>query len=236
MKVVILAGGYGTRLSEETDLIPKPMVKIGEMPILWHIMSIYSFYGLNEFVICLGYKGDQIVNFFKKNNNKKWKVHLIETGQETVTGGRLKRVKNIIGKEDFCFTYGDGLTNAKVSDIIDFHKKNKKLATVLAVQPPERFGVLSIDKKNNVNGFFEKYSGTKTYINGGFFVLSPKVIDFIDGDHISWEHEPVKKICSLGEMAAFKHHDFWYAMDTLKDKRYLNDLWTKNIAPWKVWK
>jgi glucose-1-phosphate cytidylyltransferase len=257
MKVVILAGGYGTRLSEETDLTPKPMVKIGNMPILWHIMKIYSYYNFNEFIICLGYKGEQIKNFFinyspnkvddtfldfsnpkkefKKNILENWKIHLVDTGKDTVTGGRLKRVKELVGKDDFCFTYGDGLTNANILEVANFHKNNKKLATVLAVQPPERFGVLDINKENGVDGFFEKYSGTQTYINGGFFVLSPKVIDFIEGDHISWEREPVTEICNRKEMIAFKHHDFWYAMDTLKDKRYLNDLWEKNIAPWKVW-
>ena len=257
MKTVILAGGYGTRLSEETELKPKPLVEIGGKPILWHIMKIYSSYGLNDFVICLGYKGYLIKEYFYnyflhnsdvtidiKNNKLKilnqksepWTVTLVDTGKDTVTGGRLKRVSKYLGNKDFCFTYGDGVSDVNIKELIKFHKKNKKLATVTAIKPPEKFGVLKIDKNNIVEGFFEKQQGLDNYINGGFFVLSPKVIKFISGDDISWEREPMEHLAKIKQLSSYKHKGFWHPMDTLRDKRYLEDLWNSGKANWQVWK
>ena len=257
MKTVILAGGYGTRLSEETELKPKPLVEIGGKPILWHIMKIYSSYGLNDFVICLGYKGYLIKEYFYnyflhnsdvtidvKNNKLKilnqksepWTVTLVDTGKDTVTGGRLKRVSKYLGNKDFCFTYGDGVSDVNIKELIKFHKKNKKLATVTAIKPPEKFGVLKIDKNNIVEGFFEKQQGLDNYINGGFFVLSPKVIKFISGDNISWEREPMEHLAKIKQLSSYKHKGFWHPMDTLRDKRYLEDLWNSGKANWQVWK
>jgi len=257
MKTVILAGGYGTRLSEETELKPKPLVEIGGKPILWHIMKIYSSYGLNDFVICLGYKGYLIKEYFYnyflhnsdvtidvKNNKLKilnqksepWTVTLVDTGKDTVTGGRLKRVSKYLDNKDFCFTYGDGVSDVNIKELIKFHKKNKKLATVTAIKPPEKFGVLKIDKNNIVEGFFEKQQGLDKYINGGFFVLSPKVIKFISGDDISWEREPMEHLAKIKQLSSYKHQGFWHPMDTLRDKRYLEDLWSSGKANWKVWK
>jgi glucose-1-phosphate cytidylyltransferase len=257
MKTVILAGGYGTRLSEETELKPKPLVEIGGKPILWHIMKIYSSYGLNDFVICLGYKGYLIKEYFYnyflhnsdvtidvKNNKLKilnqksepWTVTLVDTGKDTVTGGRLKRVSEYLDNKDFCFTYGDGVSDVNIKELIKFHKKNKKLATVTAIKPPEKFGVLKIDKNNIVEGFFEKQQGLDKYINGGFFVLSPKVIKFISGDDISWEREPMEHLAKIKQLSSYKHQGFWHPMDTLRDKRYLEDLWSSGKANWKVWK
>jgi len=257
MKTVILAGGYGTRLSEETELKPKPLVEIGGKPILWHIMKIYSSYGLNDFVICLGYKGYLIKEYFYnyflhnsdvtidvKNNKLKilnqksepWTVTLVDTGKDTVTGGRLKRVSKYLGNKDFCFTYGDGVSDVNIKKLIKFHKKNKKLATVTAIKPPEKFGILKIDKDNIVEGFFEKQQGLDKYINGGFFVLSPKVIKFISGDNISWEREPMEHLAKIKQLSSYKHRGFWHPMDTLRDKRYLEDLWSSGKANWKIWK
>ena len=257
MKTVILAGGYGTRLSEETELKPKPLVEIGGKPILWHIMKIYSSYGLNDFVICLGYKGylikEYFYNYFLHNSdvtidvkhnklkilNQKsepWTVTLVDTGKDTVTGGRLKRVSKYLGNKDFCFTYGDGVSDVNIKKLIEFHKKNKKLATVTAIKPPEKFGILKIDKNNIVEGFFEKQQGLDKYINGGFFVLSPKVIKFISGDDISWEREPMEHLAKIKQLSSYKHRGFWHPMDTLRDKRYLEDLWSSGKANWKVWK
>ncbi|MDA7719301.1 glucose-1-phosphate cytidylyltransferase [Candidatus Pelagibacter sp.] len=257
MKTVILAGGYGTRLSEETELKPKPLVEIGGKPILWHIMKIYSSYGLNDFVICLGYKGYLIKEYFYnyflhnsdvtidvKNNKLKilnqksepWTVTLVDTGKDTVTGGRLKRVSKYLGNKDFCFTYGDGVSDVNIKKLIKFHKKNKKLATVTAIKPPEKFGILKIDKDNIVEGFFEKQQGLDKYINGGFFVLSPKVIKFISGDDISWEREPMEHLAKIKQLSSYKHRGFWHPMDTLRDKRYLEDLWSSGKANWKIWK
>lgn len=257
MKTVILAGGLGTRLSEETDLRPKPLVEIGGKPILWHIMKIYSHYGLKEFIICLGYKGYLIKEYFYnyflhnsdvtinlKNNslkiiNKKsedWKVTLVDTGKDTVTGGRLKRVEKYIGKKDFCFTYGDGVADINIKELIKFHKKHKKLATVTAIKPPEKFGILKLKKNFQVKGFYEKQQGIDKYINGGFFVLSPKVLKYIDGDHISWEHEPLERLTKSNNLNAFLHDGFWHPMDTLRDKLYLDSMWKAKKARWKVWK
>jgi len=257
MKTVILAGGHGTRLAEETEIKPKPLVEIGGKPILWHIMKIYSHYGLNDFIICLGYKGHLIKEYFhnyflynsdikidvKKNSikifNKKtepWRVTLVDTGKDTVTGGRLKRVSKYLGKNDFCFTYGDGVSDINIRKLINYHKKNKKLATVTAIKPPEKFGIMMLDSQNIVKGFYEKQQGNDKFINGGFFVLSPKVIDYIEGDHISWENEPLKQLVNSGQLKAFLHKGFWHCMDTLRDKKYLEDLYYSNQAKWIVWK
>lgn len=256
MKAVILAGGLGTRLSEETVAKPKPMVQIGESPILWHIMKIYSYYGINDFIICCGYKGYLIKEYFKNyslhasdvtfdlENNKmkvhkkrveKWNVTLVDTGDFSMTGGRLKRVKDyVLGEKDFCLTYGDGLANIDVAKLISFHRSHGKQATLTAVYPPGRFGALNI-KNNKVVKFEEKPRGDGSLINGGFFVLSPKVIDRITGDSTIWEQEPLRGLAKDGELMSYKHSDFWQPMDTLRDKKYLNSLWNNDNAPWKIW-
>tara|TARA_Y100001970_G_scaffold130723_1_gene161190 strand:- start:51481 stop:52251 length:771 start_codon:yes stop_codon:yes gene_type:complete len=255
MKTVILAGGLGSRLSEETDVKPKPMVEIGGKPILWHIMKIYSNFGLNDFIICLGYKGyiikEYFLNYFIHNSDLKldlqknkittinspkenWKVTLVDTGEKTITGGRLKRVKKFLDKSDFCFTYGDGLSNVNISQLIKFHKSKKKLATVTAVKPPARFGALNITD-DKVIKFKEKSQTSESYINGGFFVLSPKVLDLIKDDKTIWEREPLESLSKKNQLNAFKHNGFWHPMDTLRDKRHLEDLWINKKAPWKLW-
>lgn len=256
MKVVILAGGLGTRLSEETVLKPKPMVEIGGKPILWHIMKIYSYYGINDFIICCGYKGYVIKEYFanyflhqsdisfdmEKNQMtvhekraEPWKVTLIDTGDHTMTGGRLKRLKKYLkDEESFCFTYGDGVANVDIKALIEFHKAHGKEATLTATYPPGRFGALDI-VNNQVRQFAEKPKGDGLLINGGFFVLSPKVIDRIDSDATSWELEPLSELALDGELMAFKHQGFWQPMDTLRDKNLLQGLWERNEAPWKVW-
>ena len=256
-KVVILAGGLGTRLSEETNRIPKPMVEIGSQPIIWHIMKIYESYGINDFIICSGYKSAEIKKYFLnykllncdidfdvssgtfkiiKGNIENWNIKVIDTGQETMTGGRLKRIKEYIKNDDyFLMTYGDGLANVNISDLIKFHKSHGKLATVTAVQPEGRFGMLDINNEEEVINFHEKPAGDGGYINGGFFVLSPKTIDYISDDHSIWEQDPMRKLAKDGELKAFKHHGFWKPMDTLRDKNLLIDLWDDNIAPWKTW-
>jgi glucose-1-phosphate cytidylyltransferase len=257
MKVVILAGGLGTRLSEETGIRPKPMVEIGGMPILWHIMKIYSNYGYNDFVICLGYKGYIIKEFFAnyflhssdvtidlENNQllthntkvEPWKITLIDTGKDTLTGGRIKRVQQHIGKEAFLLTYGDGLSNINIKDLIEFHKNNRKLVTVSAVQPSGRFGALNINDENEVTEFLEKPKGDGAWINGGFFVCEPEIFDFIEGDHITWEKEPMEQIAAKNQMCAFKHTGFWKPMDTLRDKQELEELWQSSKPNWKIWK
>ena len=255
MKAVILAGGFGSRLGEETEIRPKPMVEIGGKPILWHIMKIYSAYGINDFVICLGYKAYMIKEYFAnyflhmsnvtfdmqknnmqvhQNNAEPWKVTLVDTGENSMTGGRLRRVKQYIGDEDFCFTYGDGVGNVDISAVIDLHKKEKRLATITAVQPPGRFGALEFTG-NCVNNFVEKPHGDGGCINGGFFVLSPKVIDYIENDQTIWEREPMQKLAQGGQMTVHFHHDFWQPMDTLREKQLLEDLWRSGKAPWKLW-
>lgn len=255
MKAVILAGGYGTRLSEETTVRPKPMVEIGEKPILWHIMKIYSAYGIDEFIICCGYKGHIIKQYFAnyflqmsditfdmKNNNTEvhqnctepWKVTLVDTGENTMTGGRLKKVRDHIGKESFCFTYGDGLSNVNIEELIDFHKEQKTLATLTAVQPPGRFGILTLEE-NKVAHFREKPQGDGAWINGGFFILEPGAIDYIVDDMTVWEQEALKGLAQDNLLSAYKHYGFWQPMDTLRDKIYLEKLWTSGNAPWKVW-
>jgi glucose-1-phosphate cytidylyltransferase len=256
MKAVILAGGLGTRLSEETVSKPKPMVEIGGKPILWHIMKIYSYYGVNDFIICCGYKGYVIKEYFAnyflhqsdvtfnmKDNQmmvhekraEPWTVTLVDTGDESMTGGRLRRVKKYIENEkSFCFTYGDGVANLDIQELIRFHESHGKDATLTAVYPPGRFGALDIEK-GLVHKFQEKPKGDGALINGGFFVLSPNVIDRIDGDQSIWEQVPLKSLAEDGELMAFKHDNFWQPMDTLRDKHYLENLWDTNQAPWKLW-
>jgi glucose-1-phosphate cytidylyltransferase len=256
MKVVILAGGLGTRISEETHLKPKPMIEIGGKPILWHIMKMYSVHGVNEFVICCGYKGYLIKEYFANyflhmsdvtfdmaNNQMEvheqhaepWKVTLVDTGEDTLTGGRIKRVSAFIENEQaFCLTYGDGVSDVDIGASIEFHRRHGRWATVTAVQPPGRYGALERDG-DRVTGFTEKPRGDGGYINGGFFVLSPKVLAEIEGDRSSWEGEPLTRIAAMGEMAAFEHHGFWQAMDTLRDKNALEAMWMSGNAPWKTW-
>lgn len=255
MKTVILAGGLGTRISEETHLKPKPMVEIGGRPILWHIMKIYCAYGINDFIICLGYKGYMIKEYFAnyflhmsdvtfdmannkmevhQKNAEPWRVTLVDTGDDTMTGGRLKRVSSYLDDEDFCFTYGDGLSGVDIKKLIDFHKAHETLATLTAVQPPGRFGTLNVDKQK-IMGFREKSQGDGGWINGGFFVLSPKVIDYIIDDQSIWEREPMERLAEEGNLSAFIHRGFWQPMDTLRDKNLLEDLWATGKAPWKIW-
>jgi glucose-1-phosphate cytidylyltransferase len=257
MKAVILAGGLGTRISEETHLKPKPMIEIGGKPILWHILKLYSAHGVNDFVICCGYRGYVIKEYFAnyflhmsdvtfdmqtnrmevhEKKAEPWKVTLVDTGDDTLTGGRLKRVaKHVQDEEAFCFTYGDGLADVDIGKLITFHKSHGRKATVTAVQPPGRYG--AIEKSGDqVTGFIEKPRGDGGLINGGFFVLSPRCIDLIDGDETSWEARPLTNLASDGEMMAFEHHGFWQPMDTLRDKTYLEQLWDSGRAPWKIWK
>jgi len=256
VKAVILAGGLGTRLSEETSTRPKPMVEIGGRPILWHIMKLYSSYGVHEFIVCLGYKGYLVKEYFANyflhmsdvtfdfrenrmevhdNKTEPWKVTLVDTGLETMTGGRLKRIKPYLTPtEDFCLTYGDGVGDIDIRALLDFHRKNGLLATVTATRPPGRFGALELDNET-VRRFQEKPLGDGGYINGGFFVLSPRVLDYIDGDHTVWEQKPMKTLAEEGQLAAFRHDGFWHPMDTLRDKNYLEELWATKRAPWKTW-
>jgi|TARA_B100001093_G_C26849545_1_gene1024455 glucose-1-phosphate cytidylyltransferase len=257
MKAVILAGGLGTRISEETDLKPKPMIEIGGRPILWHIMKIYSFYGINDFIICCGYKGYLIKEYFAnyflhmsdvtfdiqdnkidihQNKSEPWKVSLIDTGESTMTGGRLKRIKDYVKDEsEFCFTYGDGVSDVNIAELIKHHVKHGKKATLTAARPQGRFGALKIGSDNLINKFEEKPEGEQSWINGGFFVLNPSVIDFIEGDLTSWENEPLTKLAKDNELSAYIHDGFWQPMDTLREKNELNELWSSGKAPWKVW-
>jgi glucose-1-phosphate cytidylyltransferase len=255
MKAVILAGGFGTRISEETHLKPKPMVEIGGKPILWHIMKIYSAYGINDFIICLGYKGYVIKEYFANyflhmsdvtfdlaqnqmlvhnHQCEPWRVTLVDTGEHTMTGGRLKRVASYLDEEDFCFTYGDGVCDINIQNLVAFHREHRVLATLTAVQPPGRFGALDMDQ-SRVLSFEEKPPGDNSWVSGGFFVLSPKVIDYIEGDQTPWEREPLESIAADRQLCAYKYRGFWYAMDALRDKNYLEDLWNSGRAPWKVW-
>jgi glucose-1-phosphate cytidylyltransferase len=257
MKAVILAGGLGTRISEETYIKPKPMIEIGGKPILWHIMKIYSSHGINDFVICCGYRGYVIKEYFANyflhmsdvtfdmalnkmevhhRNAEPWRVTLIDTGDETMTGGRLKRAEDFVKDEEaFCFTYGDGVADIDIMELIKFHKQHGKQATVTAVQPPGRYGALKMDGKKVVS-FIEKPGGDGGRINGGFFVLSPKCLDYIDGDATPWESAPLVRLASNGELIAFEHEGFWQPMDTLRDKNQLEELWLSGSAPWKSWK
>lgn len=254
MKAVILAGGLGSRISEETAYRPKPMIEVGEKPILWHIMKTYSAYGIHDFIICLGYKGYVIKEYFAnyflhmsdvtlniaknsmeihQNSAEPWTVTLVETGENSMTGGRLKRVANYIN-DDFCFTYGDGLADININDLIAFHRKQDRLATMTAVQPPGRFGALAL-KEEAVVGFQEKPHGDGGWINGGFFVLSPKVLDYIKDDTTAWEGEPLEHLAKDNQLSAYLHRGFWQPMDTLRDKKLLETLWSSGQAPWKIW-
>jgi glucose-1-phosphate cytidylyltransferase len=258
MKAVILAGGLGTRLSEETTVKPKPMVEIGGKPILWHLMKILSSYGINDFIICCGYKGYYIKEYFQnyclrysdikfniknysseilKNSPEQWNVTCVDTGETTLTGGRLKRVREYLDpNESFLFTYGDGLGNVNIKSLIKFHASHNKLATVTAVKPPGRFGILSINENQDVTEFNEKPEYQNTWINGGFFILNPSAIDYIENDDTSWEEQPLREITKQNELAAFKHEGFWQPMDTLAEKRYLEKLYESDKAPWMIWK
>ncbi|HHB94446.1 MAG TPA: glucose-1-phosphate cytidylyltransferase [Campylobacterales bacterium] len=257
MKVVLLAGGFGTRLSEETDIRPKPMVEIGGKPILWHIMKIYSTYGFNEFVVLLGYKGYYIKEYFSNyflhqsnitidlqnnkmevlnNSSEPWKVTLLDTGLHSMTGGRIKKAQKFIGDEPFMLTYGDGVSDINIKELIDFHKSHKKAITMTSTQPAGRFGALDIDENNRVNVFKEKPKGDGSWINAGFFVCEAKVFDYIGEDNsIVFEQEPLQSLAQDGELITFKHSGFWKPMDSLKDKNDLNSLWDRGLAPWKVW-
>lgn len=255
MKVVILAGGLGTRLTEETELKPKPMVEIGGKPILWHIMKIYLAYGLSDFIVCLGYKGYVIKQYFAnyflhnsdvtidmKNNNmmvhqeraEPWKVTLVDTGEKSGTGGRLRRIRNYIEDQDFCFTYGDGVSDVNIRKVIEMHRSEGTLATLTAIQPASKYGILShVD--NRITTFREKPVEEGGWINGGFFVLSPKVIDYIEDDSVHFEHEPLKRLVDDNQLSAYFHHGYWQCMDTLRDKMHLEAAWAEGNAPWKVW-
>ena len=257
MKAVILAGGFGTRISEETDNKPKPMIEIGGKPILWHILKIYSHYGINEFIICSGYKGYLVKEYFAnyflhmsditfdmqnndmkihKKNAEPWKVTVVDTGEETMTGGRLRRIHDYVKDENhFCMTYGDGLSNVNLKKLIEFHEDHKKLATLTAVYSPARFGAIDIEKNNSISSFHEKPKGEGGLINGGFFVLSPKVLDLINHDKEIWERDPLEKLSNSNELMAFRHEGFWQPMDTLRDKILLEEMWAQNKAPWKIW-
>ena len=255
MKVIILAGGLGTRISEETSTRPKPMIEIGGKPILWHIMKTYSSHGIHDFIICCGYKGYVIKEYFANyflhmsdvtfdmESNKMevhqrsaepWKVTLVDTGDETMTGGRIKRVANYIGNEDFCCTYGDGVGDIDITRLVAFHKHHGKLATLTATQPPGRFGALELSGIDILK-IQEKPRGDGSWINGGFFVLSPKVLDYIEGDQTLWEKEPLERLALSGQLSAYLHHGFWQPMDTLRDKTHLEELWADRKAPWKTW-
>lgn len=257
MKVVILAGGHGTRLSEETAIRPKPMVEIGGRPILWHIMKIYSAHGINDFVICCGYKGQMIKRYFAdyfldnadvtfrlldnsmevhNSRTEPWTVTLVDTGDETMTGGRLKRARRYIGDETFCFTYGDGITDLDIGKLIKFHKKQGTIATLTAVQPPGRFGAFNLETgSNKLNSFHEKPDGDGAWVNGGFFVVEPEALTYIEKDSTVWERKPLSTLASEGNLSAYRHSGFWQSMDTLRDKLYLEDIWRSGNIPWKIW-
>ena len=234
MKAVILAGGYGTRISEESHLKPKPMIEIGDKPILWHIMKFYSSYGINDFVICCGYKAEIIKNYFESFSSESWNIELVDTGLDTMTGGRIKRIENHID-DTFCLTYGDGVSDVNIEKLISFHKSKQSLATLTAIHPPERFGVLDISGEY-VTEFHEKHRGESSWINGGFFVFDTKIFDYIkDGDSTILERTPLETLAKEQKLTAFKHNGFWYPMDTLRDKKYLENLWENGNAKWKIW-
>ncbi len=256
MKAVILAGGLGTRISEESHLKPKPMIEVGGMPILWHILKMYSAHGIHDFIICLGYRGYAVKDFFAnyflhtsdvtfdmrdnrmevhQNYSEPWRVTLVDTGLDTMTGGRLRRVGAYLAQDEaFCFTYGDGVSDVDIGRLVAFHRGHGRLATVTAVQPPGRYGSLKRDGEH-VHGFVEKPQGDGAWVNGGFFVLSPKVLPYIAGDNITWEAEPLSKLAAEGELRAYEHRGFWQPMDTLRDKNHLESLWQSGQAPWKTW-
>jgi len=258
MKVVILAGGLGSRLAEETDVKPKPMVEIGGRPILWHIMKIYAAHGVNDFVICCGYRGYVIKEYFAnyflhscdvtfdlRHNRmdvhhrraEPWRVTVVDTGEQTLTGGRLRRVRDYLGDETFCMTYGDGVSDVDLTALLRFHRSTGTLATLTAVRPPGRFGALTFDDDGgaSVSSFREKPNGDGAWVNGGFFVLEPRCIDYVEGDYTTWEAEPLERLAAAGELSAFRHDGFWQPVDTLRDKKVLEDLWATGRAPWKVW-
>ena len=257
MKVVILAGGYGTRISEETHIRPKPMVEIGGKPILWHIMKIYSAHDINEFIVCCGYKGHMIKEFFAnyfihmsdvkfdlksnkmevlQNGAESWQVTLVDTGDQTMTGGRIKRVQKYLGDETFCLTYGDGVADIDVKKLVDFHRSQKTLATLTAVQPPGRFGAFNLAQgQTKIPSFREKPQGDGAWINGGYFVLEPEVMEYIEDDATVWEREPLMHLASDSMLSAYRHYGFWHPMDTLRDKMALDELWQADKAPWKIW-
>ena len=259
MKAVILAGGYGTRLSEETAIRPKPMVEIGHQPILWHIMKIYSTYGINEFIICSGYKGhiikEYFANYYLKMSNvtfdlqenkleihqssvEPWRITVVDTGDKTMTGGRINRAKDFIGGESFCLSYGDGVADVNIKSLIEFHQKQDTLVTLTAVQPPGRFGAFTLESDDNmIRSFSEKPpgDGSAAWINGGFFVVEPAAIDYITSDTTVWEREPLEKLARDGELSAFRHPGFWHSLDTLRDRNVLKELWRSGDAPWKIW-
>lgn len=257
MKTVILAGGFGTRISEESAVKPKPMIEIGHRPILWHIMKIYAAHGISDFVVCCGYKGHVIKDYFARyflhrsdvtfdlkndeltvhrSDAEPWTVTLVDTGENTMTGGRLKRVQEHIGDETFCLTYGDGVSDVNVSEAIEFHREQKTSATLTAVQPAGRFGAFTLaEGKSQVTHFMEKPKGDGAWVNGGFFICEPSVFDLIEGDTTVWERDPLEKLSQDGQLSAYRHFGFWQPMDTLRDKMYLESLWEKGDAPWKVW-
>jgi glucose-1-phosphate cytidylyltransferase len=257
MKVVVLAGGFGSRLSEETTVRPKPMVEIGDQPILWHIMKIYAHYGLTDFIICCGYKGNQIKDYFASyslrtadvtfdlrtntmelhgRRTEPWRVTLVDTGIETATGGRLRRVRDYIGDETFCVTYGDGVADLDIGALIAFHRAQQRLATLTAVQPEGRFGAILLHENQTlIEQFREKPRGDDAWVNGGFFVAEPAVLDYIEGDHTVWELEPLRNLARDQQLAAYKHDGFWHAMDTIRDHANLQAIWARGDAPWKVW-
>jgi glucose-1-phosphate cytidylyltransferase len=257
MKAVILAGGLGTRLSEETTIRPKPMVEIGGRPILWHIMKMYSAHGVNDFIICCGYRGYVIKEYFAnyylhlsdvtfdlsrnslevhQNNAEPWRVTLVDTGEDTMTGGRLKRIRSYLGDDTFCMTYGDGVGSVDIAAVIAHHQRSGGLATMTVVQPPGRFGAVDMDDRQRVTRFHEKPHGDGGWINGGFFVLSPRVIDYIEGDLTVWEKAPLERLAVEAQLSAYVHDGFWHPMDTLRDKSYLEGLWQSGQAPWKLWR
>jgi glucose-1-phosphate cytidylyltransferase len=258
MKAVILAGGYGTRISEESGVRPKPLVEIGNYPILWHIMKLYSHHGINEFIICSGYKGHMIKEYFSnyflhrsnvsfdlknnsieyhENSSEPWKVTIVDTGLGTMTGGRLKQIQKYIGNETFCMTYGDGVADVDIKKLIAFHKSNDGLATLTAVQVPERFGAFNLSPKQvKVSHFKEKPKSHNAWVNGGFFILEPEIFEYLDGDDCIWEREPLEKLANENKLNSYRHLGFWMPMDTLKDKRELSKLWDSGNPPWKVWK
>ena len=233
MKCVILAGGYGTRITEESYLKPKPMIEIGAKPILWHIMKIYSVHKITDFVICCGYRGNVIKEYFSKFNSTLWNIQLVDTGEDTMTGGRLKRIQDRID-DTFCVTYGDGLSDVDINNLISFHKEKKSLATLTAVHPIERFGVLNLSE-DYVTEFHEKFSGESSWVNGGFFVFEPEIFDYIQDDRTILEREPLETLAKQHKLTAFKHYGFWHPMDTLRDKNRLEKLWSSEKAPWKNW-
>jgi len=256
MKAVILAGGLGTRISEETTLKPKPMVEVGGLPILWHVMKIYSAFGINDFIICAGYKGYVIKEYFAnyflhmsdvtfdmsqnrmevhQQRAEPWRVTIVDTGEQTMTGGRLRRVREYVGHETFCFTYGDGVSSVDIARLIAFHRERGTMATLTAVQPPGRFGALDIKLDQRINTFKEKPDGDGTWVNGGFFVLEPAVFDLLHSDADVWERAPLETLANTGQLSAYKHTGFWQPMDTLRDKNLLEELWAAKQAPWKTW-